>query len=147
MDRLRGIARIITSVDALKRVTQIIDSPSNGLCFCQGSVASQGPDVDMSAAIRWFGERGKIHFVHFRDVRGSPRSFTEALHDDGQNDMFAAMKAYYDVGFRGPIRPDHVPTITGYEENEFPGYNDLGALFAIGYLKGLMEGAARIGGE
>ncbi|MEX0600255.1 MAG: mannonate dehydratase, partial [Rhodothermales bacterium] len=142
VERLRGIPRIITSVDALKRVTRIVDSPSNGLCFCQGSIASQGPEVDIPAAIRWFGERGKIHFVHFRDVRGTPRKFTEAWHDDGQNDMFAAMQAYYDVGFRGPIRPDHVPTITGYEENEYPGYNDLGTLFAIGYIRGLMEGAA-----
>jgi mannonate dehydratase len=93
----------------------------------------------MPAAIPWFGERGLIHFVHFRDVRGTRTNFTEAWHDDGQNDMYAAMKAYYDVGFRGPIRPDHVPTINGYEENRNPGYNDLGALFAFGYIKGLME--------
>jgi mannonate dehydratase len=53
--------------------------------------------------------------------------------------MYAAMKAYHEVGFRGPIRPDHVPTITGYEQNRNPGYNDLGALFAFGYIKGLME--------
>ena len=49
------------------------------------------------------------------------------------------MKTYYDVGYRGPIRPDHVPTVAGLEENTFPGYNNLGALFAIGYIKGLME--------
>jgi mannonate dehydratase len=64
--------RIITSVDALKRVTRIYPSVHNGLTFCQGSIASQGPDVDIPAAIRWFGERGLIHFVHFRDVRGTP---------------------------------------------------------------------------
>ncbi len=139
VERLRGIPRIITSVDALKRVTQLRPSPFNGLTFCQGSIASQGPHVDMPAAIRWFGERGLIHFVHFRDVRGTPASFVEAWHDDGQNDMYGAMKAYYDVGFRGPIRPDHVATVTGLEDNAFPGYNNLGALFAIGYIKGLME--------
>ncbi len=139
VERLRGIPRIITSIDALKRVTQIYPSPHNGLTFCQGSIASQGPHVDIPAAIRWFGERGLIHFVHFRDVRGTPTNFVEAWHDDGQNDMYAAMKAYYDVGFRGPIRPDHVATVAGLEENQFPGYNDLGALFAIGYIKGLME--------
>lgn len=145
VDRLRGIPRIITSVDAMKRVTEMVDSPYNGLCFCQGSVASQGPDVDIPAAIRHFGDRGKIHFVHFRDIRGGAQRFVEAWHDDGQNDMMAAMQAYYDAGFRGPIRPDHVPTISGYEENEFPGYNDLGALFAYGYIKGLMEGVAEGG--
>jgi mannonate dehydratase len=137
--RLRGIPRIITSIDALKRVTQLYPSRHNGLTFCQGSIASQGPQVDMPAAIRWFGERGLIHFVHFRDVRGTPTNFVEAWHDDGQNDMYAAMKAYYDVGYRGPIRPDHVATVSGLEENTYPGYNNLGALFAIGYIKGLME--------
>lgn len=143
VDQLRGIPRIITSVDAMKRVAELYDSPNNGFCFCQGSVASQAPDVNIPAAIRYFGERGKIHFVHFRDVRGTPHHFVESWHDDGQNDMYAAMQAYYDVGFRGPVRPDHVPTITGYEENRFPGYNDLGALFAIGYMKGLMEAVAK----
>lgn len=142
VERLRGIPRIITSVDALKRVTEIFPSPSNGLCFCQGSIASQGEDVDVPAAIRYFGERGNIHFVHFRDVRGTPRNFVEAWHDDGHTDMHAAMQAYFDIGFRGPIRPDHVPTITGYEENTHPGYNDLGTLFAFGYIKGLMEAVA-----
>lgn len=143
VERLRGIPRIITSVDALKRMTQIYPSPSNGLCFCQGSIASQGRDVDIHAAIRWFGERGLIHFVHFRDIRGTPENFVESWHDDGQNDMYEAMKAYYEVGFRGPIRPDHVPTIIGYEENRYPGYNDLGALFAFGYIRGLMEAVAK----
>lgn len=143
VERLRGIPRIITSIDALKRVTQIYPSSSNGLTFCQGSIASQGPHVDIPEAIRWFGERGLIHFVHFRDVRGTPTSFVEAWHDDGQNDMYAAMKAYYDVGFRGPIRPDHVATVTAHEDNTYPGYNDLGALFAIGYIKGLMEAAMK----
>lgn len=143
VDRLRGIPRIITSLESLKRVTQIYPSTNNGLTFCQGSIASQGTNVDIPAAIRWFGERGLIHFVHFRDVRGTPQNFVESWHDDGQNDMYEAMKAYYEVGFRGPIRPDHVPTITGYEENRYPGYNDLGALFAFGYIKGLMESVAR----
>jgi mannonate dehydratase len=143
VDRLRGIPRIITSIDALKRVTQLYPSEANGLTFCQGSIASQGPHVDIPAAIRWFGQRKLIHFVHFRDVRGNPTNFVESWHDDGQNDMYAAMKAYYEVGFRGPLRPDHVPTITEYEENRNPGYNDLGALFAIGYIKGLMEAVTK----
>jgi mannonate dehydratase len=141
--RLRGIPRILITVDALQRVTRLYPSRHNGLTFCQGSIASQGRHVDMPAAIRWFGERGLIHFVHFRDVRGTPDHFVEAWHDDGQNDMHACMKAYYDVGFRGPIRPDHVATVATLEDNAFPGYNNLGALFAIGYIKGLMEAVMR----
>jgi mannonate dehydratase len=143
VDHMRGISRIITSIDAMKRVAELHPSPHNGFCFCQGSVASQGGDVNIPEAIRYFGERGLIHFVHFRDVLGHTTSFTEVWHDAGKTDMAEAMLAYYEVGFRGPIRPDHVPTITGYEENTEPGYNDLGTLFAIGYIKGLMEAVAK----
>lgn len=142
IDRLRGIPRIMTSVEAFKKMTEIYPSVYNGLCYCQGSFASQ-KNTNIPESIRYFGERDLIHFVHFRDVRGDTTNFTEAWHDDGKTDMYAAMQTYYDVDFRGPIRPDHVPTISGYEENTSPGYNDLGTLFAIGYIKGLMEAVAK----
>ncbi len=54
--------------------------------------------------------------------------------------MFEAMKAYKRIGFDGPVRIDHVPTMAG-ENNKEPGYGEIGRLFALGYLKGLMEGA------
>ncbi len=53
--------------------------------------------------------------------------------------MFAAMRAYAEIGYRGPMRPDHVPTMHG-EDNERPGYALLGRLYALGYIKGLIEG-------
>lgn len=37
----------------------------------------------------------------------------------GVTDMAATIRAYRDVGFDGPIRPDHVPTIAG-EDNSVP---------------------------
>ena len=52
--------------------------------------------------------------------------------------MYAAMQSYADIGFRGPLRPDHVPTMAG-ERNDAPGYQTTGRLFALGYIKGLME--------
>lgn len=133
---IRGIARIMRSVDAFKRLIEVDDSPSNGICFCQGSFATMNEDIP--SAIRYFGKRDKIAFVHFRDVKGDPYHFTETFHDNGQTDMYEAMKAYYEVGFRGPVRPDHVPTMAG-DSNEHPGYSVLGNLFAIGYMKGLIE--------
>ncbi len=136
--RLRGIPRILTSFENLKRFVNMYPSPYNGITFCQGCFSSMGLEVDMPTCIRWFGERGLIHFVHFRDTRGTPENFREVWHDDGPNDMYEAMKAYYEVGFNGPIRPDHVPSITGYEDVG-GGYTDLGLLFAVGYMKGLME--------
>nr|WKN36464.1 mannonate dehydratase [Tunicatimonas sp. TK19036] len=44
--------------------------------------------------------------------------------------MFKATQVYFDIGFRGPIRPDHVPTMAG-DSNEHPGYSTIGALFAL----------------
>lgn len=135
---LRGIPRIITSVEAYDRVLDIYDSAHNGITFGQGNFAAMGADIP--AAIRHFGNR--INFAHFRDVRGNADEFVETWHDDGPTDMLAAMKAYYDSGFNGVIRPDHVPSMVG-EQNTNPGYETKGRLFAIGYMKGLMEAAER----
>ena len=99
-------------------------------------------NADVPAEIARFGAKGALHFVHFRDVVGTPERFQEAFHDDGQTDMWAAMRAYQAAGFSGPMRPDHVPTMAG-EENGHPGYEVLGRLFAIGYIKGLAEGVEK----
>ena len=92
----------------------------------------------MPAAIRRFGAERKVFFVHFRDVRGTASRFVETFQDDGPTDMVAALRAYREVGFDGPVRPDHVPTMAG-EPNDHPGYMMKGRLFAIGYLRGLLD--------
>ncbi|MCB0687178.1 MAG: mannonate dehydratase [Saprospiraceae bacterium] len=142
VDSIRGIPRIMTSVEAFKKMLDLYPSPSNGITFCQGSFASMGDEnngVDIPAAIEYFGKRGAIHFVHFRDVRGSKTRFEETFHDDGKTDMYKAMEAYYKIGYKGPLRPDHVPTMAG-DSNQHPGYSTIGTLFAIGYIRGLIEG-------
>ena len=137
---IRGMARILRTPEAMRRAIDLVPSPHNGITMCQGTFATMGADIP--AEIRAFAERGALHFVHFRDVRGTPERFVETFHDDGQTDMFAAMRTYHEIGFDGPLRPDHVPTMEG-EENLAPGYDVLGRLFAIGYIKGLAEGAAK----
>ncbi|MDP9362693.1 MAG: mannonate dehydratase [Chloroflexota bacterium] len=133
---IRGVGRILRSPEAMRRAIDLAPSPRNGITMCQGTFSTMGADVP--AEIRAFGERGAIHFVHFRDVRGTPDRFLETFHDEGQTDMFAAMRVYRELGYAGPVRPDHVPTMEG-EDNLAPGYNVLGRLFAIGYMKGLAE--------
>lgn len=133
---IQGISRIMTSVEAFKKLIELYPSPSNGLTFCQGTFATMGEEIP--SAIEYFGNRDKIFFVHFRDIRGDKWNFEETFHDDGKTDMYEAMKRYYDVGYKGPLRPDHVPTVEG-DKNDHPGYSELGTLFAIGYIKGLME--------
>lgn len=133
-----GLARIMCSVEAFQRVIEMVPSACNGITLCQGNFTLMTDDLP--GTIRHFGRQGKIFFVHFRDVRGVPENFVETFHDDGQTDMFACMQAYADIGFEGVCRPDHVPTLYG-ETNDKPGYETLGRLFAVGYLKGLREAA------
>jgi mannonate dehydratase len=95
--------------------------------------------VDVPETIRRFGDR--TNFVHFRDVAGDADDFVETWHDDGPTDMYAAMRAYVDaVDDDVPMRPDHVPTMAG-EDNSNPGYHTKGRLFALGYVRGLLEAA------
>ncbi len=134
---IRGISRIMTSVDAYERLFDLVPSEVNGVTFCQGNFAAMGADVP--ATIRSLGKRNKIFFAHYRDIKGTVPKFEEAFHDDGDTDMAECMRAYRDVGFEGPIRPDHVPTLEG-EPNDPPGYTLMGRLFAVGYMKGVLDG-------
>jgi mannonate dehydratase len=134
---IRGIPRLAVSVENFQRILDLYDSPNHGITFCQGNFAAMGADIP--AAIRQFGDR--IHFVHFRDVSGTADSFVETWHDEGPTDMRAAIDAYKDIGYGGLIRPDHMPAMLNeVDRAELPeDFPDLGRLFTIGYIKGLIE--------
>ncbi len=133
---IRGLGRIMRSVENYQKLIDFYPSPVNGICLCQGNFTLMTDDLP--SVIRHFGKQDKIFFVHFRDVRGTPEKFVETFHDDGQTDMLACMQAYKDIGFEGVLRPDHVPTMEG-DSNDRPAYSSIGRLFAIGYIKGLRE--------
>lgn len=133
---IRGVGRIMRSVESFQRLLDLAPSPMNGITLCQGNFTLMTPDLP--AVIHHFGQQGKIFFVHFRDVQGTPEKFHETWHDAGQTDMLACMKAYRDIGFDGVLRPDHVPTVEG-DSNEQAGYSSFGRLYALGYIRGLVE--------
>jgi mannonate dehydratase len=133
---LRGIGRILTSGRAFRRVLQIVPSPVNGITFCQANFKLMGGDI--RALVREFGGQGKIFFVHLRDVKGTGVRFHETFHDNGTTDMPQMLKLYHEVGFDGPIRPDHAPTLAS-ESNQSPGYAMQGKVLAIGYMKGIAQ--------
>jgi len=93
---------------------------------------------EIPSTIKLFGEQKKIFFVHFRDVVGTAAKFVETYHDEGKTDMKKAINAYNSAGVDCPARVDHVPTMYG-EDNDRPGYATIGRLYAIGYMRGLME--------
>ena len=142
VDAIRGVPRIMTSVAAFKRLVDIYPSPNNGITWdgTFGEMGAKGQPEDLTSAIEYFGKKKVITFVHFRNVRGYKEHFNETFIDDGQMDMARLMQILYDTGFKGPIRPDHVPTMAG-DSNSFPGYSTIGTLFAVGYIRGLMDAA------
>ncbi|MDH5795419.1 MAG: mannonate dehydratase [Candidatus Bathyarchaeota archaeon] len=149
---IQGFPRILRSVEAFDRLLNLVPSSNVGINFCQGCFAEMGADVP--AAIRHFGDNRKIFFAHFRNVIGSvhePGGFQEIFHDDpsGRVDMFEAMKAYYEVGFEGPMRPDHAPRLQGEVMlGGRAGYDPgglLGKVLGLGYMKGLAESIEKIG--
>jgi mannonate dehydratase len=133
---IRGVGRIMRSVENFQRLLDLAPSPMNGLTLCQGNFTLM--TGDLPGVIRRFGRQGKIFFVHFRDVAGTPEKFEETWHDAGKTDMLACMQAYKDIGFEGVLRPDHVPTVEG-DSNANAGYSSFGRLYAIGYIRGLRQ--------
>jgi mannonate dehydratase len=133
---IRGVARIMRSVENYQRLLDLVPSPVNGITLCQGNFTLMTDDLP--DVIRHFGRQGKVFFVHFRDVRGTASRFEETWHDAGKTNLLECMRAYREVGFEGVLRPDHVPTVEG-DTNDRPGYSSFGRLYAIGYIRGLRE--------
>jgi len=131
---IRGVARIMSSIENYQKLIDLVPSPVNGIALCQGNFTLMTDDLP--AAIRHFGEQKKIFFVHFRDVRGTPDNFAETFHDNGKTDMAECMRAYRDVDYDWVCRPDHYPRMG---DAEHPDDRGLARLFAIGYLKGLID--------
>jgi len=128
--RLKGETRVLGSLEGLERLLSIVPSDSNGLNFCQGTVAEMG--VDVIEAIRSFGSRGKIHHVHFRNIKRALPSFEESFIDDGDVDMWEALQAYKDVGYAGTLIPDHMPkTVEGSDW--------AGRAYALGHMRAMMK--------
>jgi mannonate dehydratase len=133
---IRGVGRIMRSVENYQRLIDLVPSPVNGITMCQGNFTLM--TNDLPSVIRDFGRQKKIFFVHFRDVQGTPEKFEETWHDIGKTDMLACLRAYREIGFEGVLRPDHVPTVEG-DSNENAGYSSFGRLYAIGYIRGLRQ--------
>lgn len=131
---LLGQDRIMNSVENFERLVTLVPSRSNAICFCQGTFAAM--EVNIPQTIHRLGQH--IDYVHFRAIRGTRDNCAETFHDNGPSDRAAAMRAYRDIGFTGPIRPDHVPQLFGEDDGE-PGYTPRGRLFAYGDIRGLMH--------
>lgn len=137
----RGVQRVLGTVDGVKRFVQIKESPYHGLNFCQGTMSEMlhKPGEEIYDVIRWFGERGKIFNVHFRNIRGHRDDFVETFPDEGDVDFVKALKVYREVGYEGLLMPDHAPR---FKDN--PGGVNESFAFDFGYIRGLLQAEAHI---
>lgn len=136
VDSVGGVPRLLNSFAAYKRLTEIVDSPSNAIEFCQGTFSemndAEGEGIyDM---IRYFGERKKILYVHFRNVSNAGEPFVEEFINTGHVEMIRALKTYKEVGFEGVLVNDHVPVTAGDTK-----WGHQGRAYANGYIQALMD--------
>ena len=142
---LLGLPRILSSEEDYLHMLAAVDSPANGVTFCTGSLGARASN-DLPAMVRRLAPR--IHFVHLRNVHreeeGTPCSFFEDEHLEGDTDMVAVIaellaeekrrKAQGRSDHQIPMRPDHGQEILDdLKRGAQPGYP------AIGRLKGLAE--------
>ena len=125
---------MISKENIKRAISGFVQSESLGITMCQANYFVMGEDLEATIAEL----ADKIFMVHFRNTTGEPNHFRETYHDNGDIDMARIMRAYVKHGVNGPIRVDHVPTMAG-EISTLPGYDALGRLFAIGYLKGILD--------
>ena len=134
LPKLGNVERIMISYENIHKAIHMIESPNLGVTMCQATYLMMGEDL--YDVIPKLAE--KIFFVHFRNTTGNKHSFRETFHDNGEITMADIMKLYKKCGVDVPIRVDHVPLMAG-EQQETAGYTALGRLYAIGYLKGILE--------
>jgi mannonate dehydratase len=131
---LGGVARIMRNFDAFHRAVEVIGpSPNHGLDFCVGSWSEMSP-AECMKGLRYFAERGKIVYVHFRDVVGSVPKFREGFIGEGNMDMFEVMKILWEAGFTGYLMDDHVPMMSNDG-----GWNSRSRAFANGQMTAMLD--------
>lgn len=132
-----GLPRIINNEKNILKLMKAVDDVHNGVTFCSGSYGTS-LENDLPHMIRAL--EGRIHFAHVRNLKFiSPTNFEEAAHlsSDGTFDMYEIVKALYETGFDGPIRPDHGRMIWG--EVAMPGYGLYDRALGATYINGLWE--------
>lgn len=133
-----GLPRIITDEKNLDRFLSLVDDSHNGITLCVGSLGCS-PKNDVVAMAAKYAKMGRIHFAHMRNIAVLENGFEERAHlsSCGSIDMYAVMKALYDNGFDGYVRPDHGRMIWG--ETGRPGYGLYDRALGAAYLNGLWE--------
>ena len=83
--------------------------------------------------IRWFGERGKLFNVHFRNIRGGKLASWRPSPTRATWTCGSRCRLYAEVGYHYMLMPDHVPEIAGRASEE------AAFAFSYGYIAALLQ--------
>jgi mannonate dehydratase len=140
VESLGGIPQLFRNFENFKRAMDLVPSPNHGLEFCLGCWSEMGEDLE--EVVRYFGEREKLFYVHFRDVDGTVPAFNETFIDLGNYDAYEILSLLDEVGFSGMIIPDHTPHVEGDTD-----WEHRGRAHAVGYLNGMLTAIRHERGE
>ena len=138
-----GLPRIVKNRDNLNDIIQMIDSPSNGLTICTGSLG-ENPNNDVPSIIKEFVQKDRVPFIHARNIKFMNNGdFHETAHlsDEGSLDMYEIIHTLVENDYDGYIRPDHGRTI--WNETARPGYGLYDRALGSQYLSGLIEACTK----
>jgi len=138
-----GLPRIVSIQEDYEYFLNKVDNPSNGVCFCTGSLGASANN-NLTGMVKRFGE--KIHFVHLRNVsKDADGNFYEADHLGGDNDMASIVKEILILQQRIersiPFRPDHGhQMLDDLNKTTNPGYSAIGRMRGLAEIRGLEMG-------
>jgi len=141
---LFNLPKVVNNKESIERYLNLNSSLRNGLTLCTGSLGA-GIHNDVRDIAETFTSMGKVHFVHLRNVKHvNDSDFYESSHLStcGDLDMFAIVKALYENGFDGYIRPDHGRMI--WDEVGRPGYGLYDRALGAAYINGLWEAVSKL---
>ncbi len=149
---LLGLPRVLSTLEDFTRILNAVDSRSNGVTFCTGSL---GVNEDFDP-LEFIGQHGhRIHFAHLRNTTrdgardGAKRSFIESEHLHGDTGIVETVRALLAEERRRkaegrddhsiPMRPDHGHALLhDRSDSTLPGYPLIGRLRGLAELRGVI---------
>lgn len=140
---LFGLPRIVSNINHLQQIFELIPSFNNGLCFCSGSLGARR-DNNLIEILTQFGER--VNFIHLRNIISNKNGdFFESNHLTGDIDMFKIVKSIIEIIKQRNIsihmRPDHgLQMLDDLNKKTNPGYSAIGRMKGLAEIRGLELG-------
>jgi mannonate dehydratase len=132
-----GLPRIVSDEDDIEFILNMVDSKSNGLTLCTGSL-SAGEHNNLPDLARRFAKH--VFFAHLRSTEILPNgNFMEASHLGGRGNIIEVIRILDKQNRVIPMRVDHGKLmLDDIDKNHNPGYSFYGRMLALGQVEGMM---------